>query len=172
MASTQTLTTAVNWKNWIGTFLLDGVALAFIFLMPAISHMLSIKLYMVEPMRLMLILALVHTHKKNAYLLAVTLPLFSFLISTHPVLFKAALIAAEMVVNVAVFYFLVNRMHKLGAIFASIWISKLFYYVLKYFALQTAVLSGAMFGIPIWVQLATSAVFSVYLFLMYKKPTN
>jgi hypothetical protein len=63
-------------------------------------------------------------------------------------------------------------MHRIGAIFASIWINKLFYYVLKYFALQTAVLSGAMFGIPIWVQLTTSAVFSVYLFLMYKKQTK
>ena len=172
MASTQTLTTTVNWKHWISTFLLNGIALAFIFFMVPISHMLSIQLYMVEPMRLMLILALVHTHKKNAYLLAVTLPLFSFLISAHPVLFKAGLISAELVVNVAVFYFLASRIHTLGAIFASIWISKLFYFVVKYFALQTAVLSGAMFGIPIWVQLATSAVFSVYLFLMYKKPAN
>lgn len=169
MASTQTLIRTINWKTGLGIMLLDGLALAFIFFMPAISHMLSIKLYMIEPMRLMLILALVHSHKKNAYLLAVSLPFFSYLVSAHPLLVKSAIIAAELVVNVAVFYFLANRIHKLGAIFASIWISKLFYYVLKYLALQTAVLSGATFGIPLWVQLATSAVFSVYLFLMYKK---
>ncbi len=172
MNSSQTVTNTITWKTGLSTLLLDGLALAFIFFMPAISHMLSIQLYMVEPMRLMLILALVHTHKKNAYLLAVTLPFFSFLISSHPVLLKSAMIAAELVVNVAVFHLLVTRVHKLGAIFASIWISKLFYYMLKYVALQTAVLSGAMFGIPIWVQLSTSVVFSVYLFLMYKNPTK
>ncbi len=169
MTSIQTMTRTISWKTGLGTLLLDGLALAFIFFMPAISHMLSIQLYMVEPMRIMLILALAHTHKKNAYLLAVALPLFSYLISAHPVFFKAVLIAAELVVNVAVFYFLASRVHKLGAIFASIWISKLFYYVIKYFALQTAVLSGAMFGIPLWLQLATSVVFSAYIFFMYKK---
>jgi hypothetical protein len=53
----------------------DSAALAFIGLAPAFAHFASLPLYMIEPMRLVLILALVHT----AELLANT-GLFLFLI--------------------------------------------------------------------------------------------
>jgi hypothetical protein len=169
MASSTTAIRTIDWKANAKAGLLDVSALAFIYFLPALSHMLSIKLYLIEPMRLMLILALVHTHRKNAYLLALTLPFFSFLISAHPVFVKSALIAAELVVNVALFYFLVKHIHRLGAIFASIWISKIFYYGLKYVAIMTVLPGDSLIGTPLQIQLATSAAFSLYLFLMLKK---
>jgi hypothetical protein len=169
MASIPSVISSVNWKTAIRSGLLDITAVAFIYFLPALSHMLSIKLYLIEPMRLMLILALVHTHRKNAFLLALTLPFFSYLISAHPVFIKSALIAAELVVNVALFYFLVKYMHRLGAIFASIWLSKIFYYGLKYIAILTVLPNESLIGTPLQIQLATSAAFSLYLFLMLKK---
>ncbi|MFO7998644.1 MAG: hypothetical protein R6U86_06645 [Bacteroidales bacterium] len=169
MATTPSAISTINWKANIKAGLLDVSALAFIYFVPAISHMLSIKLYLVEPMRLMLILALVHTHRKNAYLLALTLPFFSYLISAHPVLIKSGLIAAELVVNVALFYFLSRYIHRLGAIFASIWLSKIFYYGLKYLAIMTVLPNDSLIGTPLQIQLATSLAFSLYLFLMLKK---
>lgn len=159
---------ATSWKSIIKPAVLDVFALAFIYFVPAISHLLSIKLYLIEPMRLMLILALVHTSRKNAYLLALTLPMFSFLISSHPVLIKTLLISAELVVNVALFYLLVRRIHVLPAIFISIWLSKIFYYALKYVSILTVFPGERLIGTPLLIQLTTSVVFSIYLFLFFK----
>lgn len=163
MSATANINT-VSWRTYVKPAVLDVFALAFIYFLPAISHMLSIKLYLIEPMRLMLVLALVHTNRKNAYLLALTLPLFSFLISAHPVLVKTMLISAELVVNVALFYFLVKRIHVLPAIFISIWLSKIFYYGLKYVAILTVLPGDSLISTPLLIQMSTSAVFSLYLF--------
>ena len=86
------------------SIVLDIFALAFIYFVPTISHLLNIPLYLIEPMRIMLILAIVHTSKKNAYIIALTLPLFSFLVSAHPNIFKVLLITAELVLNVWLFF--------------------------------------------------------------------
>lgn len=64
--------------------LIDIIALAFIYSIPALSHMLSLPVYLIEPMRLMLIIAMVHSNKTNAYIIALTMPLFSYLVSGHP----------------------------------------------------------------------------------------
>jgi hypothetical protein len=164
MSATTTNLSVTTWKSYVKPAALDIFALAFIYFLPAISHMLSIKLYLIEPMRLMLVLALVHTNRKNAYLLALTLPLFSFLISAHPVLVKTMLISAELVVNVALFYFLVKRIHVLPAIFLSIWLSKIFYYGIKYIAILTVLPGDSLISTPLLIQLTTSAIFSLYLF--------
>ncbi len=156
-------------KTNVRAIVFDVFALAFIYLIPTISHMLSIKLYLLEPMRLMLIFALVHTRKSNAYILAVTLPFFSYFISAHPVLIKSLLIAIELSVMVFVFYALVQRMHKLAAIFISIWASKLLYYGLKYLAIITVLPAEPLVGTPLLLQLGTSTVFSLYVLWMFKK---
>ena len=156
-------------KTNVRALVFDVFALAFIYLIPTISHMLSIKLYLFEPMRLMLIFALVHTRKPNAYILAVTLPFFSYFISAHPVLIKSLLIAIGLSVMVFVFYALVQRMHKLAAIFISIWASKLLYYGLKYLAIITVLPAEPLVGTPLLLQLGTSTVFSLYVLWMFKK---
>ncbi|MDY0202455.1 MAG: hypothetical protein RBR40_15895, partial [Tenuifilaceae bacterium] len=72
-------TMPITTRKTIAYVLFDIFALAFIYLIPTISHMLSFPLYLIEPMRIALVLALVHTTKRNAYIIALTLPLFSFL---------------------------------------------------------------------------------------------
>ncbi len=94
-------------KENIKTVATDLLALAFIYFTPAISHLFSFPVYFLEPMRIMLILAIVHTSKKNAYILAFTLPLFSFLISSHPSPIKTCLISGELLLNVWLYIFLV-----------------------------------------------------------------
>jgi hypothetical protein len=153
----------------VKALIFDAFALSFIYFIPAISHMLGLKLYLIEPMRLMLIIAMVHTHRRNAYMLALTLPLFSFLISTHPVLIKTGLISAELVINVFLFFFLVKKMHTLAAIFISIWASKIIYYILKYLTILLIWPGDSLISTPIYIQLITSSAFSIYLFLMMKK---
>ncbi len=168
MSSKQTgaLTFSTGSKAW--AILFDALAVAFIYFMPAISHMLSFPVYMFEPMRIMLILALMHTRKQNAYILALTLPIVSYLISAHPMFIKSLLIAIELSVMVFLFYFLVERIHRFAAIFASIWLSKLLYYGLKYLAIMTIMPSEPVVGIPLLLQLLTSVVFSIYVYIMFR----
>jgi len=76
---------------------LDFIALAIIYFIPTLTHLFSFPLYYIEPMRIMVILAIAHTTKRNAYLLALTLPLFSLLVSGHPILYKSLLMSVELV---------------------------------------------------------------------------
>lgn len=164
-----TNTTYLNRIN-IKSVLFDIFAVTFIYFVPALSHLLSLPVYLVEPMRLMLILALVHTTKQNAYIIAITLPLFSFLISGHPVLPKMALIAFELSLNVFLFHALLKYFKKafLPVVFSIIG-SKLVYYIIKYGLIQFAVLKSGLISTPIYIQLIMTLVFSAYLFSFYKK---
>ncbi|MFW5708072.1 MAG: hypothetical protein ACOCX0_03410 [Bacteroidota bacterium] len=151
--------------------ILDIVALAFIFLMPAFSHMLAFPLYYIEPMRLMVVLAMVHTHRNNALLLALALPLFSFAMSGHPILVKAVIISLELMIMVGVFSFLKNYIHVFGAIFSAIVLSKVFYFAVKFFVPLKAMQSlgyESFFEFSLWIQLASTLVMSLYLWLMWK----
>jgi hypothetical protein len=153
--------------------LIDLSALSFIYLVPTLSHLLSLPVYLIEPMRLMLILALVHTSKQNGYLLALTMPLFSFIISGHPVFAKMILIAAELSLNVFLFYLFSNRMKYLfPAVFLSILLSKAIYYLLKFALIQLAVINSGLVATPLLMQLGMTVVFSSYLALFYKKVTR
>lgn len=155
----------LNTKNIV----IDIFALAFIYFVPTISHLLNIPLYLVEPMRIMLIIAIAHTSKKNAYLIALTLPIFSFLISAHPNIFKVLLITAELVLNVWLFFELSKRTNKFVAMLSSILISKVFYYLLKFGLISFAVLQTGLISTPIYLQLITSVVFSGYLFFILRR---
>jgi len=157
------------------SIIFDVVALGFIFLMPAFSHMLAFPLYFIEPMRIMVVLAMVHTHRNNAYLLALALPLFSFVMSGHPILVKAVIISLELMVMAGIFYLLKKYMPLFAAIFSAIIISKLFYFAVKFLVPLEAMQSlgyGNFFEFSLWIQLATSLVLSIYLWKMMKRTDN
>ena len=145
-------------------------ALAFIYLVPTISHLLSLPVYLIEPMRLMLILGLVHTTKKNAFILALTMPLFSLIISGHPAFPKMVLIAVELSLNVFLFYALARKIKYIfPSILLSIIISKTIYYLLKFILIKFTIINTALISTPILIQLITTLIFSCYLFAFYKK---
>ena len=87
----------------------DVLALAVICLVPAFSHMSGIPVYFIEPMRVMLVVAILASHRTNAYALAMILPLTSFLVSGHPEPVKMMIIMAELTLNTWLFYQLMNR---------------------------------------------------------------
>ncbi|HNS29697.1 MAG TPA: hypothetical protein PKL52_04105 [Tenuifilaceae bacterium] len=158
-------------KRTIGYLLFDTLALLFIFLVPAISHLLNFPLYLIEPMRIVLILALAHTTRRNAYIIALTLPLFSYLISAHPVFYKMLLISGELTLNVWLFYTIFGKIrHRFVAILSSIVLSKALYYLAKFVVLALILkLAEGIVTTPLYIQSATTVVFSVYLSLAYKK---
>ena len=111
------------------TAITDVLALVFVGLVPAASHMLNVPVYFIEPMRIMLILALLYSSRFNAFALAIVLPLFSFLVSGHPFPLKMVIIMAELLLNAWLFLVLFqkSKMPFLSA-FSSILISKIFCY--------------------------------------------
>lgn len=151
----------------IKNIVFDLVALLAIYLVPAVSHLLSFPVYYLEPMRIMLILAVAHTSRKNAYLIALTLPLFSFLISAHPSLIKTSLITGELLLNVWLFFFLSEKLsHKTLSIFLSIIASKIFYYLIKFLLITFALMSGDLISTPLYIQILMIIVLSGYIYLM------
>lgn len=153
-------------KTMISSLVINSVALLFIYLTPAISHFLNFPLYLVEPMRIMIVLAMVHGDKRNAFFLAATLPLFSFAISAHPLFYKMLLISAELTLNVWLFYVLRERMrNNFTAMISAIVLSKAFYYLLKSLFISTALLGPGLFSTPIWIQGITTIVFGAYAYV-------
>ncbi len=151
----------------IKSIVFDLIALLAIYLLPAISHLLGFPLYYLEPMRIMLILAIVHTSRKNGYLIALTLPLFSMIISAHPSLIKTSLITGELLLNVWLFFFLSEKLSsKTLGIFLSIIASKIFYYLIKLILITSVLMSGEVISTPIYIQLIMLFVLSGYIYFL------
>lgn len=155
-----------TFKN-LKTSLFDILMLVSIYLIPTVSHLFALPIYFIEPMRLALILAIAHTTKKNAYLLATTLPIFSTIVSNHPSVIKSGIIAFELILNVWFFYALVKILkNNLTAMISAIVLSKLCYYAIKYTLISLALMNSTLVSTPIFIQIATTLVFSIYAFLM------
>ena len=152
------------------SLLLDFIALVFVYFVPTLSHLLNLPVYLIEPMRLMLVLSIIHTHKYNAYILAITLPLFSYLVSGHPYILKIGLISAELVLNVWLFYtfdkyFRSAFFSMLSAIVAS----KIIYYLLKASLISLAFIHTELFSTPLLIQVIMTLLFSGYALIRSRK---
>ncbi|MFP4605652.1 MAG: hypothetical protein ACLFNJ_09785 [Bacteroidales bacterium] len=165
-----TLPIQLRSKETLRTIAFDLSAVLFIYFIPAISHMLNAPVYFIEPMRIALVLALLHTTKRNAYVLAITLPIFSFLVSAHPMFAKMLIITAELTLNVFLFYYLLNKLKSAPlAILTSIVLSKAFYYAIKFLLINFAIASLGMVGIPILMQVLMTLVFTAYCWVIFQK---
>jgi hypothetical protein len=165
-------------KNiWLRELLFNLIALSVIFLIPLLSRSLQIPFYYIDPMRLMVILAIAHTRRYNPYILAIVIPMFSFVISSHPSMYKMLSIMAELLLNVWLFFFLWKRMRTIFvAMLASIIISKMFYYVIKYLFIQVDLIHTGLFSTPWLAQMIMAISFSLYVWVIMsfirKKPTG
>ncbi len=150
-------------KEFLKNSLFNLSAILFIYFIPAISHLIALPVYLIEPMRLAIILSVAHTSKTNAFIIAGTLPLFSFFISSHPYLIKSLLIMSELLLNVWLFFFLSEKLkNKFAAMLISISISKIFYYSVKLTLLSTFLINGDLISTPIYIQLITMTLYSLY----------
>jgi hypothetical protein len=82
----------------------DFIALSIIYLIPTLSHIFNFPVYYLDPMRLMIFLVIIHTNKRNSYIIAATLPLVSFIASSHPVFVKSLTMSVELILNVWLYY--------------------------------------------------------------------
>jgi len=154
----------------IGFSIFDVLAFALVYFVPALSHFSSVPFYLFEPMRIVIILALVHTNKQNAYILAATLPIFSFLTSGHPELIKMLIITSELLLNVMLFFLFTKSIkNTFFSAILSIIAAKTFYYIAKFGFIYFAILKTETFATPIYIQLITTVVLSVYVFFVLSK---
>lgn len=152
------------------TILIDLSALLLITFTPAISHLVSLPIYLIEPMRIMLVLSIIHTSKKNSYLIALALPVLSFVISSHPSIFKSALIISELMLNVYLFNLFIKYIkNNFTAMLGSILISKIYYYGIKFGLLSFGLITGELVATPVYLQLLIAVVLSFYTVFLYNK---
>ena len=141
----------------VGIGLTDAAAVLFVFAVPALSHLTSVPFYLLDPMRMAVLGALLFSKNwKNALVLALALPLFSFAVSGHPVYPKFLLIAVELSANVLLFAWLSRKMNAGIAAFVSILLSKVLYYGLKAAVLSAGLLQAELISTTIWWQLGVA----------------
>lgn len=140
------------------TITLDVVLCAAVAVVPAVSHAAAFPLYMFDPMRLLLFVAILFSSRRNALLMALWLPLLSMMTSGHPVFPKFVLIQAELVLNVVVFYGLFRKNARFVPVaVVSVLASKAFYYAVKFVLVEAALMGGSVVSTPWSYQLATLA---------------
>lgn len=150
---------------------LDILLLSTIYFLPTFSHLIGFPLYLLDPMRIVVLGSLLLLgNKKNAYILAFTIPLFSFIVSGHPVFPKNLLISIELITNLLIF-FAINKRFGLTFIsmFSSIVISKLIYYVLKYIIVLFGFLEMEIISTSLLIQLIVALSISILFSIFYSK---
>lgn len=158
-----------NYSTQIKTYLIDLSLISFIYFLPALSHMLAFPVYYLDPMRIALVITLAHTTKRNSFLIALTLPIFSFLISSHPHIIKSLLISAELLINLGLFFWMSKKIKNVFiSISVSIIASKIFYYAAKYLLINAGMINDSLFSTPIYYQVIVVLVLSVYLLYISK----
>lgn len=153
----------------IKILLFDIGSIFLIYFLPKISGLLHIGFYLFEPMRVLIIIALVHTSKKNAYILAVLLPAVSLLFSNHPSVIKTLILSGDLVLNIFLYFSLLRfRISKFLLMSICIFTSKLAYYLAKYLLLQFSVLKGHLIATPLYIQILIVIILSSYVYLVHK----
>jgi len=153
--------------NKSSIIIFDFIALSSIYLIPTLSHIFNFPVYYLDPMRLMVFLVIIHTNKKNSYLIAATLPLVSYITSSHPVFIKSLTMSVELILNVWLYYeFSKILNNKFVPAALSIIVSKVVYYGVKYFLVSIALLSTSIISTPLHFQIIVLLLISSYAFIM------
>jgi len=157
-------------KQAVKGAIIDLTAVLLIYFTPALSHLISLPVYFIEPVRLMLILSIAHSSKTNTIILALTLPMFSHLISSHPVFLKTALISFELLLFSFLFFELSKKFKSVFiTMFLSIAAGKLFYYLFKYFFISSGLIQSELISTPLIIQFIVSLIFSLYVSFMLNR---
>ena len=153
----------------IGYLATDFLIICFIYLLPSLAHLTAIPFYLFDPMRLALVFCIIFTDKKNSIVIALTLPVISLLISSHPALIKSIIISAELVLNVLAFYFLsTSWKNQFITMFVSILIAKVFYYSTKITLFSLGFIQGDLVSTPIWIQCMMLFLLSIFTFIFLR----
>jgi hypothetical protein len=169
----QKVLSIADFRTNIKTYLVDFTLLLFIYLTPAISHLFAFPIYFLDPMRIALVVALIFTSKKNTFLIALTLPMFSYLISSHPQIIKSFLLSFELLINLSLFFVLQEKTKNAFISFMlSALISKIIYYLLKFAVINLGLLEDKLFATPFYFQIIAPLLLSICLLWKFGSHSN
>ena len=135
-------------------------------LIPTVSHLLTVPLYMLNPMLALLLAGLLLGRDwRNALLLAVLMPLVSCLVVGMPVAPKMVCMMAELAAVVTLFDVLSRRWAVLPSVMAAVLAGKVVYYLLKALVIAPAVLVGTAW----WLQLGAVVLWCGLFVLVYRQ---
>ena len=131
--------------------------------------LMNIPLYLFEPMRIIIVVSMVHSSRNNAYLLAFLLPLISLLLSNHPSVIKTFILSGDLLLNIFLFFSLIKlKVNKFLLMSICIIASKFAYYLAKYLLIQFSVLKGELITTPLYIQMLIVIILSGYVYLVDK----
>ena len=155
--------------------LLDATLLVAACLIPTLSHLTALPLYMLNPMLALLLAGILfsgkwkaESGKWNALILAVLMPAVSCLVVGMPTAPKMVCMMAELATVVGLFALLKSRWAVLPAVFVSIVAAKVVYYALKatvVYGLQFTV--DGLIGTNLWVQMLAVMLWGGLFALLY-----
>lgn len=143
--------------------IIDAIVLGLAYIIPALSHLFSLPIYYLDPMKILLFLGwILSRNHYNAMFMAVTIPLFSMWVTGHPTLVKSTLISLELTVMMLVFLWLFRQKISVWiSVFLSIVCSKIIYYLLKYVWLSVGWLDGNLISTPLGAQLGITILLTI-----------
>lgn len=157
------------------TILIDVAIFLVIYLLPTISHLFLFPLYLIEPMRIAVLATYLLTgNKVNTSIIAVSIPMFSFLVTGHPVFFKSLLISVEFLTNILLFIYFIEKLgiKTLAAMILSIIGSKIFYYGLKFIFIEVGLIEGSLVSTGMTGQIIALVIISIVFTILYRLTMN
>lgn len=153
-------------QSVVRTAVVDILLLGVICIVPTLSHLFAFPFYQFNPMFLCMLAGMVLvSDRRNAYLLAILLPVVSMLLCGMPTPAKAMCMVPEMLTVVALFHVFEKRMPSFVAMVAAILSGKVVYYGLK-----AIVLSGTpLVTTNIWLQISVLIIFSILFSVFYNR---
>ena len=164
--------TVSKTKSVVRVAITDAVILGVVCAVPALSHVLALPLYKMNPMLLCLLAGMLLVRdRRNAFLLALLMPTVSMLVSGMPVAMKALCMTGELLTIVGVMQALNGKRRAknvLLSVMLAILAGKVVYYVLKAIVIAPAVLIET----DVWLQLAVAVVYGLGYGLLKLKIDN
>lgn len=146
--------------------IMDAALIAAACLIPAVSHLTALPLYMLNPMlALLLVGMLLGKDWRNALVLAVLMPAVSCLVAGMPTAAKMVCMMAELATVAGLFHLLSRRWAVLPAVLVSVVAAKVVYYALKAVVIAPAVLIGTAW----WMQLGAVVLWGGLFAALYKR---
>ena len=154
-------------KKLLNTIVFDAIILYVLISIPVLSHIINIPLYLIEPMKYMLVVAIIISHKYNVFFIAAIMPFISNQITGHPIFPKNILIGAEQVFIVVVFYYLYEKytLNKNLSLSVGIVFGKIFYYTIKMSLISIGMIAGPIISTPLQYQIISLVAINL-LFLL------
>lgn len=160
--------TVTKTQNFMRAATVDIVLLAVACLVPTLSHAFALPLYQLNPMLLVLLASmLLVSDRRNAFLMAVLLPVVSMITVGMPTPMKALCMVPEMLTIVAVSSLTLGKVSgyfgRMGCMVVAILCGKAVYYALK-----AVLIGGALVTTP-WLMQALVVVLAAGLFAAFCK---